>query len=287
MCVVIAIGSCHRSKQKPVILQREWTANAEFAGDVVAVEVAAKHGMQLQVKEGSETLDPIKTVRAGLADFGVASADRVLRENEGGADLVIIAAATFRSPVVFLTREDLRIGSPGDFRGRTIGIQAGTNTDLVFRALIHSQKGLALDDMTIVDPGWGTGAFEARTVDVLGAFAYDEPITLQLKHITFGEIVPEHYGVRYVGTVYFTRWSVVRKETELTQTFMDALVEGWKVALADPNGAIERLAQRFDDVRTNKQKELMSLEKGREFFGGGDCGLLCASNGRFEAMPPA
>ena len=82
--LVSLLAGCRRAPSG-AILQREWTANAEFAGDVWASKVGEKHGINLDVREGSEVIDPIKMVRTNAAQFGVASSDRVLHENSGGA----------------------------------------------------------------------------------------------------------------------------------------------------------------------------------------------------------
>lgn len=266
-----------------LILQREWTANAEFAGDVWAAELAREHGITLQVREGSELIDPVKQVRSGIAHFGVASADRILVENDGGADLVIIAAASYKSPVVFLARPQTAIATPGDMRGHVVGIQSGTNTELVFHALLRAQ-GIQLDDVKVVESGWGTANFETGAIDVLGAFAYDEPVTLELKHVDFTTLFPEDYGVRYVGTVYFTRRAFAAEHSEMVQGFVDALVDGWKHALEKPDEAIALVGRRFPSVSANAAKERASLERGRPYFGGEDGQLLYASQSRWTAM---
>jgi NitT/TauT family transport system substrate-binding protein len=169
-----------RSKAPVTRLQREWTANAEFAGDVMAAQVSPQHGINLEVHEGSEVIDPVKEVRTSQADFGVASADRILRENEGGADLIILAASTYKSPVVFLTQPKAHIGSPKDFRDHTVGIQAGTNTEWVYKTLA-TREGLSPEHVKVVESGWGTTNFETGAIDVLAAFDYDEPVLLELK----------------------------------------------------------------------------------------------------------
>lgn len=130
-------NGCSNS-DKNIVLQREWTANAEYAGDIWASKIAPECGIALSVKEGSELLDPVRLVRSGGAHFGVTSADRILQENEGGGQLRIIASATCKTPVVFLSKKDSGIQSPQDFVGKTVGIQAGTNTELVFEARIRS-----------------------------------------------------------------------------------------------------------------------------------------------------
>lgn len=274
------LSGCGKKPQS-AILQREWVANAEFVGDVWASEIGQTYGLKLDVREGSELIDPVKMVRSGQAYFGVASSDRILRENEGGAELVILAAATFKSPVVFLTHPAQKIKSPADFRRRTVGIQAGTNTELVFNSLLRSQ-GLAPSDMKVVESGWGTTNFETGAIDVLAAFDYDEPVQLDFKSVPYDVIWPEKYGVRFVGTVYFTRKALLSENPQLIQVFLDSLVDGWRKALEKPSEAIAKLSTRFKNI--DKQKELKSLEKGREYFAGEEGRLLYASRERWDQM---
>lgn len=274
------VSGCN-GKTSPVVLQREWTANAEFAGDVWAEDLPRQHGPQIVVREGSELLDPIKAVRSGDAQFGVASADRVLRENEGGADLVILAASTYKSPVVLLSHPGAHIATPADLRNHTIGIQTGTNTELVLKSLLRSQH-LLPDQMKIVDSGWGTTSFESGAIDVVAAFDYDEPVQLTRRAVAFTVLRPEDYGVRYVGTVYFTRRALINGHPELVQDFMNRLTEGWRLTLQHPSEAIDRLANHFKDV--DKEKEAQSLTRGRDYFQGEDGHLLYASDDRWNKM---
>jgi NitT/TauT family transport system substrate-binding protein len=262
-------------------LQREWTANAEFAGDVWAEEKAPQHGIRLTVKEGSEVIDPVKVVRSGEAQFGIASADRILRENERGADLLILATSTYKSPVVFLSHPKDNIRTPRDFIGKRVGIQSGTNTELVLKSLLRSQH-LDPARMKIVESGWGTATFQTGDLDVLGAFDYDEPVQLELKGIPVSAIRPEEYGVHYVGTVYFTRRSLAQQQPALVQAFINSLVDGWRSALADPHTAIAKLVAQFKDI--DSTKETKSLLIGREYFEGENGKLLYASPMRWQEM---
>lgn len=278
--LAVSVEACKRTPPTTV-LQREWTANAEFAGDVWAADIALQRGLHFEVREGSEVIDPVKLVRTGDVQFGVASADRILHENEGGADLLILAAACFRSPVVFLTHPSSGITSPTDFRGRTVGIQSGTNTELVFKSLLRAHN-LTSADVKVVESGWGTTNFETNAIDVLAAFAYDEPVQLEIKHIPFETIQPEASGVRYVGTVYFTSGTLARESPDIIQAFMNNLVEGWHQALQHPQEAIKKASTRFTSLDT--EKETLSLERGRTFFAGENGRLLYASRDRWEEM---
>lgn len=270
-----------KAHQKQFVLQREWTANAEFAGDVWASTLARQHGLDLQVREGSEVIDPIKMVRSGAAQFGIASSDRVLKENAQGADLLILAASSYRSPVVFLTQPSLKISTPAEFINKKVGIQPGTNTDLVFQALIATVP-LSKKQMVVVDSGWSLTNFESKSLDVIGAFDYDEPVQLDLKGIPYGMIEPEKFGVHFVGTVYFTSRDQATRDPQLVQQFMNYLVEGWREALAHPSEAIHQVATEFHGM--DEKKELLSLNRGSKYFGGEDGKLLYASPERWNAM---
>jgi NitT/TauT family transport system substrate-binding protein len=136
--------------------------------------------------------------------------------------------------------------------------------------------------MKVVESGWGTTTFETGALDVLAAFAYDEPVQLDLKNVTYDEIHPEAYDVRYVGTVYFTSGAMVRDNAEAVQSLMNNLVAGWQQALKNPQEAIRKLSVKFSSLDT--KKELLSLERGRQYFAGENGRLLYASRERWEEM---
>jgi len=279
-----AISGCSREQSDQIVLQREWTANAEYAGDVwAAASSKAANGPVIDVREGAEALDPIKAVRSGAAQIGVASADRVLRDNEGGGNLVILAAATYKSPVVFLSHPQAQIARPEDFKkkGVIVGIQTGTNTELVFKSLLASQN-IRLEDVRVVESGWGTQSFETGAITVLAAFDYDEPVQLRRKSRAFNTLRPEDYGINYVGTVYFTSRQFATANPQAVQSFMNALVDGWRHALADPAAAIQRLKARFPAM--DADKELESFKQGAPYFQGEGGDLLYASRERWISM---
>jgi NitT/TauT family transport system substrate-binding protein len=292
LAMVVAVGAIYlffrdRSVVSPeirkLVLQREWTANAEFAGDVWAASLAQNYQIALSIKEGAEAIDPVKEVRSGNAHFGVASADRIMQENESGAGLVVLATAAYQSPVVFLTQSKLGAMTLESLRGKTIGLQSGTNTELVFQALLRS-KGIPIEDVNIVESGWGTSTFEDETLDVLGAFDYDEPVTLDIKGIKYGVVRPAEYGVRYIGTVYFARESFVRDNPVQVQAFMNALVEGWRSSLSDPDEAISKLSTVFPAVKESIEKERESFKRGTPYFSGEGGSILYASPERWTVM---
>lgn len=281
--ILVVIKTCTPPpiESRDIVLQREWTANAEYAGDIWASKIAKDAGINLVVKEGSELLDPVHLVRSRDVHFGVASADRILQENEGGAELVIIASATYKTPVVFLSKKGKGIIKPQDFVGKKVGIQAGTNTELVLHGLLNSTN-IDEGQIRIVESGWGIQTFLTDDIDVLGAFDYDETIQLDMQGVEYNKILPEDYGVKYVGTVYFTSKDLVREDPVFVQIFLNYLTLGWKKALSETNESIDMLSAFNSDV--NHEKERESLKKGAEYFKGENDMLLYSSKDRWSAM---
>lgn len=270
-----------KQNQNEIILQREWVANSEFAGDLCAAEIAKKNKYRLIVREGSEALDPIRQVKSGDAHFGVASADRILHENENGANLRIIACATSKSPVVYLSKTDAKIAGPKDFKGKKIGIQSGTNTELILYAMLLKNS-ISPDDVKIVESGWGVQGFVTDDIDVLGVFEYDEPIQLDSMNIKYAKIYPEENGVQFVGTVYFTSQELILKHPALVQKFVDFLVEGWTQALENSNVAMKLVYEFAKNI--DKEKETKSFAAGKKYFSGENGKLLYSSRERWGEM---
>jgi ABC-type nitrate/sulfonate/bicarbonate transport system substrate-binding protein len=281
LLIIIAIFSVKCSKKDSIILQREWFANSEFVGDIWASKIASEKGLTLQVKEGSELLDPVRLVRSGDVHFGVASADRVLQENEGGAQLMIIASATYKTPVVFLSKTKSQIFKPVDFIDKKVGIQAGTNTELVLDAIIHNEN-LDKEKIRIVESGWGIQTLRNDDIDVLGAFDYDERIQLEMHKVKYNKIDPEESDVKYVGTVYFTRKSLIEEEPDVVQDFISYLVAGWENAIDNPDEAISFLVEYNSNI--DREKEKLSLSQGIKYFQGENNHLLFSSKERWMAM---
>ena len=106
-----------------------------------------------------------------------------------------------------------------------------------------------------------------------------------MKKFPMGKMInPEEYGVRYIGTVYFTRKALISEHPDIVQAFMNVLVDGWKQALANPREAINLLAKKFQSVQDNIDKERRSFDAGRQYFGGEDGHVLYASKDRWTKM---
>ena len=76
----------------------KWLFNASVIGDIYALDRGyfEKVGLKVSVKEGGPERNAIRELEMGQAQFGVASADQVIKAIEKGSPVVVLAQL-FRS----------------------------------------------------------------------------------------------------------------------------------------------------------------------------------------------
>ena len=249
-----------------VTLRQEWFPNSNYAGALFAThEFAARNGIRLVVQPGADNIDPIKLVLSGESMFGDAGADRIIAANEKGADFVVIGALNNATPTVFVSKRELNINTPHDFVGKRVGVLTGTSTEYVYRIML-SKLHIDKSSLTEIEAPFDLATFVQGAYDVRPAFVYDEPVSLDIKRVPYTIIRPADFGVRFMGTVYFTRRKFAEENPELVQKFINSVAQGWKAALVNPKQAIHYLKS-FDKT-IEEDRELQSLIKSESYFAG-------------------
>ena len=117
----------------------KWLFNTSVAGDILAADQGyfKAAGLDVTVKEGSPEKNAINELELGYADFGVASADQVIRALDKGADVVVLAQLFQVNPMQWIYRADRpEIKMLEDLKGRHIGITFGGNDETIMRTLL-------------------------------------------------------------------------------------------------------------------------------------------------------
>jgi ABC-type nitrate/sulfonate/bicarbonate transport system substrate-binding protein len=234
---------------------------------MLAIQEAQKFGVNLRVSAGGETIDPLKMVLARQDDIGVASGDILMKAVADGAPLVAIGVVNDTSPTCFVAKQASGITRLQDFANKRVGVLKGTNTERIYRLMLRRNN---IDPKTIteVDAPFDLNTFILGQYDVRPAFAYDEPVTLAASKIAINMIRPLDYGVKSIGTVYFTRRELLeQREADLVGT-LAALITGWRAATT-PVGqqkAIDTLKKAFPEI--DAKRELESLRLAIPYFEG-------------------
>lgn len=231
----------------------KWLFNASVLGDLYAREMGIfqKAGLDVTVKEGGPERDAIRELELGYADFGVASADQVIRARSKGSPVVVLAQLFQINPLQWIYRPELvTISRVQDLKGKRVGITFGGNDETIMRTLLAS-KGMTEQDVRIHSVRYDLTPFYRRKADLWPVYVNSQGPIIRQKLSQEGEAVaffdPSAYGVRFVANSVVTSERMVQEHPDTARRFIEALLQGWEEGFRPGNekSALEMLA-RFD-----------------------------------------
>lgn len=269
--LIIAVLAFNLKPEKEIKLnyRLKWLFNASVAGDIYADSRGffQDAGLVVDVKEGSPEKNAINELELGYADFGVASADQVIRALDKGADIVVIAQLFQVNPMQWIYRTDQpEIKSLQDLAGRKIGITFGGNDETIMKTLLA--KGQITDDQVdIVGVRFDFTPFLKRQVDVWPVYRNSQGVILADKLAKEGETVyffnPADHGVNFVANSVITTRKMVTENPKVVQRFLTALLKGWEASM-DPvnqNEVLEAIKRLDKGTQGEIRKEQLIATK--------------------------
>lgn len=242
-----------RAELKHVNYRLKWLFNSSVVGDLYADVHGffAARGLDVTVKSGGPERDAIRELELGHAQFGVASADQVIRALAKGAPVIVIAQLFQINPLQWIYRADAPpVNQLGDLKGRTIGITYGGNDETIMRTLL-AKGGVSEKDVKLSSVRYDYTPFYQGKVDLWPVYRNSQGIFIARKLRSAGEKVafldPTRHGVRFVANSVVTSKRMIQKHPETVQRFTKALLSAWEASL-DPNNrqkALETIKQ-FD-----------------------------------------
>jgi NitT/TauT family transport system substrate-binding protein len=266
-------GACGKQAEKqlgPLNYRLKWLFNISVVGDLYSDVHGffAEQGLHVDIKEGSPERDAIKELELDHAQFGVASADQVIRAVSKGAPIVVIAQLFQANPLQWIYRPGkARIEKPDDLRGKTIGITFGGNDETIMRALL-SKHHIRDEEVTFFSVRYDYTPFYQGEVDLWPVYQNAEGVVIEEKLRRAGEELrffdPNAFGVRFVANSVVTTEKILKDHPRTTDGFVTALLQGWKEALDPVNQekALETIqAYDRDTPRETLKKQLAATRR--------------------------
>ena len=227
----------------PVTYRLKWLKNSSTVGDLYADVHGyfADQGLAVTVRPGGPERDAIKELELGQAQFGVASADQVIRALAKGSPVVVIAQIFQVNPLQWIYRASHPpIDALADLEGLTIGITFGGNDETIMRTLL-AKAGLDDRDVTLMSVRYDFTPFYRGQADLWPIYRNSQGIVIADRMTRSGEPVrffnPADFGVRFVANSVVTHQHLLETRPDLVQRFRRALLEGWQAALDERNEA--------------------------------------------------
>lgn len=231
-----------------VTYRLKWLFNVSTAGDLYADQqgIFQAYGLEVTVKSGGPERDAIKELELGQAQFGVASADQVIRALNKGSPLVVIAQLFQINPLQWIYRANTIQGNDpiNTFTGKTIGVTFGGNDETIMRTLLAKYE-IHPDSIELYSVRYDYTPFYRHQVDFWPVYINAQGPLLADRLAQAGEATaffdPHAAGVSFVANSVVTTQRLADEQPDLVRRFREALMEGWRQAL-DPENEETTLA---------------------------------------------
>jgi len=224
-----------------VTYRLKWLFNISVVGDLYAdVEgFFARNGLDVTIKPGGPERDAIKELELGRAQFGVASADQVIRAVSKGAPVVVLTQLFQVNPLHWIYRPDKTpFSTPEDLRGKTVGITYGGNDETIMRALLAKYH-IGENELRLFSVRYDYTPFYRGRVDCWPLYINAQAPIIGAKLEAAGErydfLNPADFGIRFVANSVVTSRKMLEKRPGTVKRFMAALLQGWRQALDPKN----------------------------------------------------
>lgn len=215
----------------------KWIFNASVIGDIYAKTQGYfnSQGLDVEVKPGGPERDAIMELELGRTEFGVASADQVIRALSKQAQLRVIAQIFQVNPLQWMYRPDkMRLQTLSDLKGHRLGVTYGGNDESILRTLLE-KGGLSEKDVELFSVRNDFTPFLRKKVHFWPVYRNTQAVFLEDKLKQSGEPVayfdPAFHGVQFVANSVITSVTIYEKKPQLVRRFLKGLVEGWTEAL--------------------------------------------------------
>ncbi len=279
-----AVGAMAGAPQK-VALQLKWTHGFQFAGYYAAQQQGfyAAEGLEVAIQEGGPGRMPMPMVQGGEADFGVSGME-VFQAYEQGEPLVALGVVFQHSPYVLISLKAAGIKRPKDLVGRRVMFAGNQGMAEAFAML--KAEGIAPSSVRIVTPPWDLEELLQGRVEVLSAYATDEPDTLRRRGAEINFLRPTDYGVDFYGDLLFTTRAFAEAHPATVEAFRRASLRGWDYAMNHPEALIAAILKMpgVDHGPGSRQHLLFEAEQMKDLVLPGLVEMGHMNPGRFRHM---
>jgi NitT/TauT family transport system substrate-binding protein len=224
-----------------IVYRLKWLKNVSTVGDLYAKEAGLFQaaGLSVSIKDGGPERDAIKELELGYAQFGVASADQVIRAAAKGAPVVVVAQIFQINPLQWIYYDDeAPIEEIKTLKGKTIGITFGGNDETIMRTLLGT-AGLSEKDVRFFSVRYDYTPFYNRSVTLWPVYRNAQAILLGEKLKAAGKGVrfldPERFGIRFAANSVVTSAQLLKSRPDKVHLFVTTLLAGWKEAIKPIN----------------------------------------------------
>lgn len=267
---VLLLAACkpvsQTDKVAPITLNLTYIPNVQFAPFYVGIEKGffAEAGLDVTISYGNEA-DMIALVGAGKESFMIASGEQVLMARGQGLPVLSVANWYKDYPVGVASLKDAGIQSPGDLKGKTIGLPGLFGASYIgFEALARAAE-LKDSDTTLNAIGFTqVESLVTEQVDAVVVYIANEPVQLKARGYDIN-LIKVADSANLVGNCLVTNENAVKENKELVKAMTQAVIKSIRYAAENPDEAfeickkhVENLSQLSTDEQAIQRQVLLA-----------------------------
>ncbi|TDD16135.1 thiamine biosynthesis protein [Kribbella turkmenica] len=218
-------------------------------------------GFDVTINPGSGTVDVMKLVAGGQADYGIGDfTATVITLGKQKLPVTTVGMIHQRSLAAIVALEDGTIKKPADLAGKRIGDQPGSTNQVMFP--VYAQA-IGIDPASVKfvpsPPPALPQLLASKKVDGIGQFVVGVPLVekaAKKKAVTlsYGEKLPDLYG-----NAIITRTDLAKDHPDQVKKFTEALLKGLQDTIEDPAAAAEILKKHVPQTDVDVATEELRL----------------------------
>jgi len=219
----------------------KWLFNASVVGDIYAVDHGffQREDLKVNVKAGGPERNAIRELELGQAQFGVASADQVIRAVEKGSPLAVVAQLFQVNPLHWIYRsQKVSIERLEDLKGKIIGITYGGNDENIMLTLL-ARANISEKEYTPYSVRYDLTPFYQEKAEIWPCYLNSQGVIIKQKLEKAGESVaflnPADFGVKFVANSVVTSQRMLAEQPGKVKRFVTALMAAWEAAIGPAN----------------------------------------------------
>jgi len=170
----------------------------------------------------------------GSVDVAVAALDHAIKMREKGLDVVGVLVIQDRLGFTMFARKGSGIKTAADLKGKVLGTSApGSASDNYMRYLVAKAGLDPVKDVTLIASG-NEGRLAALKQGSVQGAAFSEPGSSFALSEGFGEVLHDGSQWEYPFTAAMIKREVLAKNREAVRAFIEATLEGSRLARANP-----------------------------------------------------
>ena len=266
LCLLALTGCRQRTSANGlflITLQTDWYPQPEMGGfyEAQMEGLYRAEGLDVAIAPGGPYITSDQQVSTGVAQFGMASSDRVLTSVARGLPMVAVAATMQQDPQAIMVHANSPVQSFADLEGHTVAVQPGASW---FQYLL---KRYNLHNVREVPATYSVANFLEDPGYIQQVFVTSEPFFATKAGAQVRTILISSTGYQPYR-VFFTSTFFLKEHPEIVAKFVRASLQGWRDYLRDPGPVNAEIGRLNPAMSADHMRFTVQTLKDRHFIDG-------------------